>query len=310
MMARALLLALLLTASAAAQQRPVFDPDDFIDPRDHDRPLYSLRVVMGGAWNFIDDYRPVGQDTGFVQVTNGIYWNHFEFDYKHSEVRGDDNGPPVVTKCGCSPPIFFPTPRPEDATPAAPLPGSKDTLQVAFYNTIRRGASAPPLKLRYRLSWSRQEIETVIVSPIAETEDQRLHGREQSFGLDADTWLPIFGYDIFGSLQFARTTRTGTADNRSQSEFTYTNRFPARAFARPRVIVRTMLTVGGITDRGGTAINLVNPYFEAFYRPRSSRVNFHLVWSPQLTNSGLEGWSTTHQVAVFADWGLLVPFKQ
>jgi hypothetical protein len=61
-----------------------------------------------------------------------------------------------------------------------------------------------------------------------------------------------------------------------------------------------------VSERGGTAINVVHPAFEGFWRHAGSGVAFHLVWTPQSTNSGAEGWQTTHQIALFADRALFV----
>src|SRR5206468_2393646 len=90
----------------------------------------------------------------------------------------------------------------------------------------------------------------------------RFSGRERSVGFESDTYLPI-GRGIFGTLQYARTERSGTADDRYQQEIVYTNRFPGAAIGN--VIVRALLTAGAVTNRGGTALNVVNPAFEAFW---------------------------------------------
>jgi hypothetical protein len=131
-----------------------------------------------------------------------------------------------------------------------------------------------------------------------------MSGREQSVGLDADTYLPIGKHDIYGSLLYARTVRSGTTDNRSQSEFGYMSRFPGMAFHD--ILLRASLTIGGVSNRGGTALNVVNPAFEAFWHSSKTRANFHFVWSPQSTNSGTGGWETHHQLAVFVDRALCV----
>src|SRR5688572_5129641 len=141
------LAALLLTASAAAQPRPIFDPDDFVDPRQREGPVFVSRLAIGVAWNLIDDYRPVDQNAGFVHVANSFYWSQFEIAYKRTEVRGQDMSAPArAQRCperinvspvgGCNPnvpPILFPARSAPDATPAAPPPGSKDALQFGWY---------------------------------------------------------------------------------------------------------------------------------------------------------------------------------
>ena len=72
------------------------------------------------------------------------------------------------------------------------------------------------------------------------------------------------------------------------------------------ILLRATLTVGGLSNRCGTALNVVNPAFEAFWHNSKTRANFHFVWSPQSTNSGNGGWETHHQVAGFVDRTLYV----
>jgi hypothetical protein len=157
--------------------------------------------------------------------------------------------------------------------------------------------------LRYRATLARQTIGTKIISQTGETLS-RMSGREQSFGLDADTYVRIGRHDLFGSLAFARTARSGTTDDRRQSELTYTSRFPA--IAAGKVLLRSTLTVGGVSDRGVTGLNVVNPMFEAFFHDWKTRANLHLIWSPQATRSRDRGWETHHQIAFFVDRALKV----
>lgn len=295
-------LALLIPSLAAAQQRPIFDPDDFVDPRQHGGIVLGLRLVAGGALNYIDDYRPRHDGAGFVHFTSGVYWSSFEFDYKHSEVRSEPD--PPLQMCPCNPPIFYPTPPSSDSTPAAPPPGGKDTLQFAGYVPFQRSGQVP-FMLRMRLTVAQQRIKRVATLPNPSAGSTRFSGRERSIGFESD--VPL-GHGIFGTVQYARTERTGTPDDRKQQEIVYTNRFPGWALPND-VLVRALLTVGAVTDRGGTALNVVNPAFEAFYHHPKTRVNFHLVWSPQSTRSGTGGWETHHQIALFADWGYVWIFK-
>src|SRR4029078_5179089 len=120
--------ALLIAAAAAAQQRPIFDVDDFVDPRQHDRPVFISSLIAGVARNFVDDYRPLGKDAGFISLTNSFYLENWQFDYKHSEVRGEDS-PPDPVRCGCNPPLYFPTPPPPAAPPPAAAPRARVELQ-------------------------------------------------------------------------------------------------------------------------------------------------------------------------------------
>jgi hypothetical protein len=293
---------LFLAATAAAQTRPIFDPDDFVDPRERGgHPLFVSRLVLGVAKDHVDGYRPLHQNAGFIHVANSFYFSDFQLDYKRSEVRGEDETAVMVCECEEGP-IYFPTPPARDATPAAPPPGSKDTLQFAWYRTVGV-EGAPPLMLRYRASFTRQPIHTVITSIATGEQVARLSGREQTFGLDADTHLRIRGHDIFGSLQIARTKRSGTVDDRSQNELTYTSRFPA--WRVRRVLLRPTLTAGRVSGRGGPAFNLVSPQFEAFWHDPATRLNLHLIWAPQTIRSG-RGWETTHQIAFLVDRALFL----
>jgi hypothetical protein len=297
-------LLLLIGIPAAAQQRPIFDPDDSVDPRQHDGTVFISRLLIGGASGFIDDYRPVHHNAGFVLFTNSLYWSNLQLDYKRSAIRA--GSPRPLLECRCPNPIYFPTPPLPGSTPAAPTPASKDTVQVAWYgrSPFAGRAPDPPVMLRYRLSISRQPIDTVIKAFATGEVISRLSGREQWIGLDADTYFPLGRHDVYGSLLFARTVRSGTRDNRSQNELAYMSRLPAVAIHG--ILVRATLTVGGVSGRRGTALNIVNPAFEAFWHDPKTRANFHFVWSPQSTNSGAGGWETHHQIAFFVDRALYV----
>jgi len=292
---------LLISWAAMAQERPIFDPDDSVDTRSHDDALFISRLILGGASGFVDDYRPLHQNTGFLSLANSFYVGQFQFDYKHSEVFGSDA---PVNVCFCNgKPIYFPTPPSSDDAPAAPPPGRKETAQFAWYHAVGGGPADPPVMLRYRLSTSWQPIDTDVTA-ISTGEKSRVSGRERSFGLDADTYFRIGGHDVWGSLLYARTVRTGTTDNRSQNAIAYMSRFPG--WTAGPLLLRATLTIGGVTGRGSSGLNIVNPAFEAFWHDPKTRMNLHLVWSPLAARSGAEGWQTHHQVALFVDRALYV----
>lgn len=298
-------LAALLCTAAQAQVRPIFDPDDFLDAREHQFPVFISRLVAGGARGFIDDFRPLHQDVGFVHVANAFYWSRFELDYKRSEVRAENaNSPRRLQGCLCVPPVFFPTPPSRDEIPAPPLPAAKDSLQFGWYRTQRGDPADPPVMLRTRLSIARQKVEEAATFLDTGHPAIRFHGREQSIGLDAETFFRIGGHNVFGSVMIARTTRSGTSDNRSQTEIAYVSRPPGRAIGK--VLVRATVTIGGVTGRGANGVNVINPAFEAFWHQPVTDANVHLIWSPVAMRSGGQGWTTHHQIVLFVDRALYV----
>ena len=296
-MRRLLCITVLFVAGAAAAQGPIFDPDNFIDPRQRSGPVFMSRLVIGAGRDITDEYRPLEQDVAFVHVTNTFYWSRFQAQYNHSETRGDVDSDPVrVQRCGCNAEVYFPTPPPPGAVPAPPLPGSRDTASFAYYLA---GASGPAL--RYRLQWSYQRIGTEITLP-QDGPIVRRSGHEHSLALDGDVH---FG-KLIGTLYLARTERSGTTDDREQNAFIYTNRFPVLPLPKG-ILLRTALTVGGITDRGASGVNVVNPLVEAFWHHYPSAVSVHLIYSPQSLRDG-NGWRTHHQVAVLLERHLYMKF--
>src|SRR3954447_1528109 len=295
--------AVLVAASAVAQQQPMFDPDDAVDPRAHPEALFITRLVGGGGADLQDDYRPLSNGAGFVLLTNSLYWKQVQLDYKRSKIFNNDDKV-ALQRCACQPPIDFPTPPSARSTPLAPPQSPKDTLQFGFYYSVPGRATEPDVMLRVRLTGSRQSMDTVVRSFATQEVVERRSGSEQSFGLNADTYFRVGRHNVWGEVFYARTTQRGTMSNRSQSEFAYMSRFPA-VIAGP-LILRAMLTVGAVTNRGATGLNVVNPAFEAFWHLQASRANLHLVWSPQSTRSGNGGWETHQQIALFVDRALYV----
>jgi hypothetical protein len=297
MRARLVVAFLFAAFAAGAQQRPLFDPDDFIDPRHHELPVFISRVVIGAMRSAMDDYRPLRQDTGFLLVSNGIYWSRYEIDYKHTEVRGENaNAPEHLQVCPCDPPLFFPTPPPDNATPNPPLPGGRDALQFAWYRSHAGAPSDPSIMLRTRITISRRKVDAETSYLDTGHRAFRLRGHEQSIGIESDV---SFRW-IRGSVAISRMKSSGTAADRSQSEITYTNVFPARTIGP--LLVRGTLAVGGVTGRGANGLNVINPAVEAFvYRG----AGVHLIWSPIATRSGAEGWVTHHQILLSIERSLI-----
>ena len=289
---------LLLPAVSAAAQRPIFEPDDFIDPAMLDGPVFISRLVAGGVWNPADRFRPIGGEAGLVILTNSFHYNQFQFDYKHAEFIGAEKSE-TLRRCDCPDPVYFPTPPPAGATPAGPSAERSETLQLAFY----RSARERPVTLRYRFSWTRRELETTVISP--QQVRERRSGHDQSFTLDADTHFSILGQDVWGTLYFAHASSSGMpAGDRAQNEIAYVYRPPG--FAAGPLLVRGKFTVGGISGRGATGLNLVNPYLETIWRHGRTKVTVRAIWSGEWTRSGIEGWQRNHQVALVLDRVLFV----
>jgi hypothetical protein len=250
------------------------------------------------VWNPADRFRPIGGDAGLVVLTNSLYIEEFQFDYKHTEFIGVDEAPPL-RRCDCPDPVYFPTPPPARATPAGPTAQRSETLQLAFYRTARER----PVTLRYRFSWTRRELETTVISSLQVPE--RRSGHDQSFTLDADTHFSILGHDVWGTLYFAHASSSGMpAGDRAQNEIAYIYRPPG--FAAGPLLVRGKFTVGGITGRGAGGFNLVNPYLETIWRHERTKVTVRAIWSGEWTRSGIEGWQGNHQVALVLDRTLFV----
>lgn len=301
------LLTWMLAASAFAQQRPLFDPDDLVDPREREGTVFVTRLVTGAVKGYIDDLRPLGEDAAFLLVTNSLYWKSYQFDFKHSEVKAENIDDPLkVQRCDCGPrsePVFFPTAPSADGVPLPPVPSPKETVQFAFYRSTDSGGAGPPVMLRYRLIWTYQPIDTVITAA-ATAAIERRSGNEQSYGLEAETHVRIGGRNVFGSVLLARTIRTGTTDDRAQIELAYVSRFPG--FAWKRVLFKPTLTLGGVSGRGASGLNVVSPALEVFWHEHHTRANLRVIYSPQTLRSGAGGWETHHQVAVLVDRALFI----
>jgi hypothetical protein len=292
MLSRILLYAAaLLVAIPATAQRPVYEPDDFVDPAMLTEPLFMSDLVLAGVSNPSDHYRPFYGHAGFVLLTNSLYAGNFQFNYKHREFLGNDDV--HLRRCDCPDPVYFPTPPPAGATPKSPPPGRSDTLQLAFYRISGDDT------LRYRLSFTRQKIDTIVTSASTENVLEHHSGHDQSFTLDADTHVRVAGRTVWGSLYVARTSSSGTLDDHAQNELGYVSRFPGLTAAA--FLLRGKLTLAGITGRGATGLNVINPYFEAIWRNEKTKINFHVVWSVERMKSGVEGWRTNHQIALFVD---------
>jgi hypothetical protein len=295
-MRRAFLLLLFLATAATAQQRPIYDADDFVDPRTRGAAMFFSHLVVGAAANLADDYRPVLGNGPFFQWANSVYWSGLQVDFKHA--RAYTGAPPPVQLCACQPVAYFPTPPAANAPPAAPPAGSKESLQFGRY--VRWPWS--DVMLRYRLTWTRQNIDTTVKYPGVDLAAPSLHGHEQSFGLDADTHFRIGRRDVWGTIVFARNSRSGTPDPRAQNELAYTSRFPAVDIGTVSLMPR--FTVGGVSGRGATGLNVVNPQLDFSYYHHGTEANLHLIYSPLATRSGANGWQRRHQIALFADRAL------
>jgi hypothetical protein len=287
-----------LTAATAFAQPLLFEPDDLLDPRQAGwRPVLISRIVLGGASNMAGDgFRPLGEHTGYVHLATSFYWRSVQFDYKRSEMRaeGGEKGLWGYSRTQRFGPIHNATPK------------SKDTLNAALYWPMPSGRGIPVM-LRTRLTYTRQSVVNEL--PGAGSIPTVVSSRERTLAVETDTWFRLAGHDVFGSLAFSRTNapvlESGELINRDETALTYTNRFPAFAFNGARVMIRPTLAVGGISNRGGSVVNLVNPAVEIFRPFVKSGANLHVIYSPQYAADGDE-WKTTHQVAVYIEYPLFV----
>src|SRR3954454_12471866 len=205
-------LLLLVAATVVAQPLPMFDSDDDVDPRQHHDTVFISRLVLGGGTSLTDDYRPLRNGGGFFLFANSLYWKQFQFDYKHSKIFNDDDKI-ELQRCGCQPPIYFPTPPSAGSTPLAPPQSAKDTLQFAFYYGVPGRATEPRVMLRARLTGSRQSIDTVTRSFLTQEVVEQRSGREQSFGINADTYFRVGRHNVWGEVFYARTAQSGATPN-------------------------------------------------------------------------------------------------
>jgi hypothetical protein len=303
--AAACVLGLIAVAVIASAQDPTFDVDDFVAPASS-RVMFVSRLVTGGLSNPVDEFRPVGQDALFVHVANSLYWSDFQLDYKRSEVRGsEERGRANVQTCRCSPPIYFPTPPSREATPAAPLPGSTDTVQLSWYRHQSTSPEGPPVTLRTRVTANYRSIDTTVTSIATGQEVAKLSGNERTFGIDTDLAYMVGSHRWFGSLVVRQTTRDGTTDNRKQTVVGYVARLPLIAMGG-NILLRPTLTVGAASGRGLNGLNILNPAFEAYWYHSRSEVSVHLVLSPLMYRDGIQSWRTTNQIGLFVDRAVFV----
>jgi hypothetical protein len=321
----AVLLALLTTVAASAQD-PLFDPDDFLDPRTtNGRPVFISRIVVGGASNMSGDgFRPLAEHVGYLHLANSFSWRSVQFDYKRTQMKAADGAAAVlrITEVRGAPidegieVLRFETSTSVEQTRKA-TPKSKDTLHAAWYWPVPAGGGIAVM-IRSRVTFATQPIETDLVkvvinydgndndnTPTTTTTTERVSGHERTFALDTDTWFRIAGHNVFGSLAVSETKTTGTLADRKERALTYTNRFPSVSLDKARILIRPTLTVGGITGRDSSGVNLVNPAIEIFRPFAQTGANLHVIWSPQWTANGND-WKVKHQVAVLIDRALFV----
>jgi hypothetical protein len=299
----------ILTALAASAQEPLFDPDDFLGPSETGgRAVFISRIVVGAASNMNGDgFRALGEHVGYLHLANSFSWRSVQIDYKRTQMKAEDGERAVwVTPEQVDQPVFSPY-YPLPAEPPQPVrnatPKSKDTFHAAWYWPVSRGGEGIPVILRSRVTFTTQRIDTDVIED--EEVSRQLSGHERTFALDTDTWFRIAGHDIFGSLAISETKTTGTLADRKERALTYTNRFPSVSLDKAKILIRPTLTVGGITHRGNSGINLVNPAIEIFRPFAQTGANLHVIWSPQWAANGND-WKVTHQVAVLIDRALFV----
>jgi len=290
-----LLWPLLLGVTADAQQLDIFDPDDFIDPVQlNGRTIFFSRLVVGASRGYLDQFRPAGQDVGFVHLANSLYWSGFQIDYKRSEVRGEN--PPVDPEpCGESRSIArtsFCGASHIDEQPA-PAAGAKNLVQLSWYQTIGRRVT-----IRYRLAQARQYAvpETAAhVSGLKNHDDTRV--------IQIDTGVQFRRRTFYGTVGYTELTRHSSLDKTRQQMLTLGAVLPLMGVGP--AILTPRLQIGGIAGVG-PAIDVVNPSLDLSWTIPHVDANVHVIYSPAFGDLG-NGTKWKHQVAIYADRAIVVP---
>ena len=283
-----LLLASLVVASAAnAQQLDVFDPDDFVDPALLDgRVLFVSRLVTGVSRGYMDQYRSVGDDAGFVHLATSVYWRGFQLDVKRSEVRSEN--PPREDPRG---------------------PGFSDRQDASFGSGGSSGGIGTGAKLVSQLSWYvgagdrallrfRALHATQYARPETAANLPGLDDRDETRMGQLDAGIRIGRRTQFVTFSYAELTRHGTLAKTKQRTTTIGALLPLVRVGP--AVLSPRLTLGAVADTA-RAIDIVNPSFDLALHFHRSDVNLHLVYSPVYCDGAI-----VNQFVLYADRALLV----
>ena len=290
-----ILLSLAAGLTARAQQLDLFDPDDFVDPHEiRGRTVFISRLVVGASRESVDQNRSLGQDIAFVHLANSLYWSRFQFDFKHSETRGENPEPASETPCSenvriaaarvCS------DARVDEGQP--PEPGAKNLVQVSWYQTVGQRVT-----LRYRVGYARQDAVPETVAQGAGLQDY-----DDTRMAQVDAGVRVRGRTLSGYVGYTELTRYSTIDQVKRQTVTLGAFLPLYQVARG--ILTPRVQISGIADTG-PAIDVINPSLDLSWTIPRTEVNIHAVYSPVYGDLG-DGTKLHHQVAVYADYAILV----
>ena len=291
-MRRLLVAVSLLSAGVLhAQQLDFFDPDDFVHPDIvGGRMVFVSRIVTGAARGYMDQYRRVGQDIGFVHVSNSLYWGGFQLDYKRCEIRGENgrvDGDPDPDQNRIGTLQHFEN---GDRTPA-PEPGPKNVTQLSWYQTF-----GDRLIMRYRLVHATQYAPPETFASVSGLDDS-----DETRMAQVDAGITHGHRTQFATVVYTELTRHSTFDRTRQRTLTIAAYLPVLRLGPSTITPRLM--VGGVAGEG-PVIDIVNPSLDwSVIVPRTDAA-VHLVYSPVYRE--LDGGNVHHQVVLYADRALLV----
>lgn len=284
-----------LLGAAAQAQLDLIDPDEFVDPRvTRGRTIFISRLVLAASIGSLDQYRPVGQNLGVIHLANSLYWRGFQFDYKRSEVRGeDDPRPDDDLPCGETSAVRASVCLPATIDRgAAPVPGAKNVVQVSWYQTI-----GDSVTIRYRLVQARQ-----YAVPETAAHVPGLKAYDDTRVAQIDTGVRVRGRTLSGYVSFTELTRKSTIEKTEQKMLTLGAFLPLMSVGP--AILTPRVQIAGIADVG-PAIDVINPSFDLSWTIPRVDTNVHIIYSPAFGDLG-NGTKVKHQVVIYADRAILV----
>lgn len=286
--ARMLLLLVALSAAAVldAQQLDLFDPDDFVEPRlTRGRIVFMARLVAGVSRGYLDQYRPLGQDLGFLHIANSLYWSGLQLDFKRTEERGEHgvvrDFEPNILREPRSEASFSPSSQPR------PVPGPKNVAQLSWYQPAGDRTS-----LRYRFIHATQFAEPESAAFVSGLED-----RDETRAFQIDAGYRFRSRTQFVTLTYTTLTRHSTLEKTKQRTLMAGALLPVLRIGPGTLTPRIQL--GGVANEG-RAIDIVNPTLDLSMRIPRTGANVHLIYSPVYRDV------VHHQVVLSADYALLV----